>query len=125
LRSIPFAFVGRIGLERSFPFSTPSSVRAFGVRDSKGKPVTVFLIIPFLRLGGIGIWNGRRLIVKPPLGLYCLFVNDLVGRVFIPISWLFGRRIRNLGLFNPVFRLLIFRIIDFLGWVDSGVKVFE
>lgn len=36
-----------------------------------------------------------------------------------------SRRIGDLGLFDPVFRLLVFGVINFLGWVDSGVKLFE
>ena len=28
-------------------------------------------------------------------------------------------------MFDPVFRFLVFRVIDFFWWVDRGVKVFE
>jgi hypothetical protein len=35
------------------PLSTTSSVYAFGVSNGRGNPFTIFLIIPFFRLGGI------------------------------------------------------------------------
>ena len=40
-------------------------------------------------------------------------------------TYLLGSRVRNLLLINPISRLLVLNIIDFLGRVDSGFKVLE
>jgi len=34
-------------------------------------------------------------------------------------------RVRNSSLFNPDCRLLIFRIVDFLGWVNWRLEIFK
>lgn len=39
-------------------------------------------------------------------------------------AYLDSRRIGNLGLLNPVFRLAVFGVINLLGWVDRGIKLF-
>jgi len=36
-----------------------------------------------------------------------------------------GLRIGNPGLINPIFRLLVLRVIDFLGRINSGFEIFE
>jgi len=36
-----------------------------------------------------------------------------------------GLRVSNPGLINPIFRLLVLRVIDFLGRINGGFEVFE
>jgi len=36
-----------------------------------------------------------------------------------------GLRVRNPSLINPIFRLLVFRVVDFLGRIDGGFEIFE
>ena len=55
LRSNPLALVVRVGLVGTLPLAATSSLGAFGIRYSGGNPVTVFLVVPFFRFGGIYI----------------------------------------------------------------------
>jgi hypothetical protein len=88
------------------------------------------------------VGDSRRLIIEPALRLGGLLVDDLVGCVLIPVlrllsdisktvtlSWrmtnLGSFRIRNSLLVNPVRRLSVLGVVDFLGWVDGGLKVLQ
>lgn len=67
LAGSPFALVGRvvderggplatpfgIDLERTFPFTATRGVTALGVRNGRRDPFTIFLVVPFLRLGSV------------------------------------------------------------------------
>lgn len=52
-RSRPLATPERVDLERTLPFTATGRFSALGVGDSRRIPVTVFLVVPFLRLGGV------------------------------------------------------------------------
>jgi len=67
------------------PFTTPRDLGTFGVRDGGSDPVTILFIIPFLWLGGVGIRNRQRLIIKPIFWLGGILVWDLIGCIFVPV----------------------------------------
>jgi hypothetical protein len=117
LRS-PLALVGRVLLHRRLPFTAARGFLALGVGDCGCDPVTVLLVIPVLRLLSLGVGDSSGLILEPVLGLGSLLVNNLEWRVLIPVLGLLSLRIRNAGLVHPVFRLLVFGVINLLIRVD-------
>ena len=96
-----------------------------GVRNGRGDPVSVFLIIPILGLRGFWVRNGKGLIFQPVLWDGSLLVDNLEWRILIPVLWLLGLWVGNSDGVNPILRLLVFRIINLLGWVESGGEVLE
>jgi hypothetical protein len=71
-----------------FPGTTARSLVALRVTDSRCDPVAVFLIIPFLRLLSIRVWDAGRFIIEPSFWLLSLGIDDLVRCVLVPISGL-------------------------------------
>lgn len=67
------------------PFATSRGFRTLGIWDGGSNPVTVFLIIPFLGLGGIRIRDGQRLIIKPVFRFLGLLIRDLVRSILVPV----------------------------------------
>lgn len=124
-RGGPLALVLRVLLQGGGPRAASRNLVTLGVGDSGGDPVTILLVVPILRLLGLGVGDDGRLLVKPVLGLLSLLVNNLVGRILIPVLRLRRLGVSDLGLVNPVLGLLVFGVIDLLGRVDSGREVLK
>jgi hypothetical protein len=71
-----------------FPGTTARSLVALRVTDSRCDPVAVFLIVPFLGLLSIRVWDAGRFIIEPSFRLLSLSIDNLVRCVLIPISGL-------------------------------------
>lgn len=103
-RCVPLALVLRVGLGGAvelehenrnksqntmtnvpLPLATARCLLALGVADSGGNPVTVFLIVPLLRLLSIWVRDGLGLIVQPTLGLLSLLIRNLVRGILVPV----------------------------------------
>jgi hypothetical protein len=125
LRCGPLALVIWVILHWCLPFATARSFRAFGVWNLRSNPITIFFIIPVLWLLSLWIRNHGRLVIKPILWFGGLFIRNFEWSILIPIFRLLGLWISDTSFINPVFWLLIFRIINFLGWVDRRGKVLK
>src|SRR5690606_18328207 len=106
-RGGPLALVVGVGNLGPLPWSAAGSLSALGVGDLGGKPITVLLVVPIFRLLGLRVRDGFRLILEPVIGLGCLLVLNLIGRIFIPIIGLLRIRVRNHSIIDPVGRLLV------------------
>ena len=124
-RSGPLALVLGVLLHRRRPGTTSRDLVALGVGDSWRDPVTVFLIIPILRLLGLGVRNAGGFILKPVIRNGGILIHDLEGSFLIPVLGLLGFGVRDLGLVNPGGGLLVLGVVNLLGRVDRRVEVFE
>ena len=66
----------------------------------------------------------RRFYSDAVEGTYSL-VDDLEGLVVIPILWLHGGGVGDLGLIDPSLGLAVVGVVDLLCGVDRGVEVLE
>jgi len=96
-----------------------------GVRNGRGDPVSVFLIIPILGLRGFWVRNGKGLIFQPVLWDGSLLVDNLEWRILIPVLWLLGLWVWDSDGINPVFGLLVLGVVNLLRWVECGGEVLE
>ena len=90
-RSVPLALEQRIDLQWLLPLTTPGDISTLGVGNGWSDPVTVLLLVPFLRLLGVGVRDGQGFVVEPALRLGGFLVDDFVGSVFIPVFGLCER----------------------------------
>mmetsp|Transcript_50581 Transcript_50581/g.158024 ORF Transcript_50581/g.158024 Transcript_50581/m.158024 type:complete len:350 (-) Transcript_50581:117-1166(-) len=123
LGGVPFALVGRVADGRALPLS--ASYLALRVVNDWGFPVSILLVIPVIRLLGIGIRNTQRLVVVPPTRLLGVSVLDVLRESLIPVSGLAGLGIIHLGFIDPIRRLDVIRVVDLLGRVHRRVHVLE
>ena len=72
-----------------------------------------------------GIWDTQGFIIEPTFRLLSLLVEDLIGLILVPVIGLRGIRVRDAFGIHPIFGLLILRIINLSGWVDSGSEILE
>jgi hypothetical protein len=119
----PLALVGIVLLHWRFPFAAARGFRALGVRDGRGDPITIFLVIPILWLLSLWVWDGGWLINEPVLWLSSLLIDNLIWRILVPVLWLRGLRISDTGLVNPGLWLLVLSIVNFLFRVDGRSEV--
>lgn len=124
-RSGPLALVGGVLLHGRRPRATARNLVTLGVGDSGGDEVTILLIIPVFGLLGLGVRNGRGLILQPILRLLSLLINNLVGSILVPVLRLLGLRVGNLSLVNPVLGLAVVGVVNLLRRVDGGGEVLE
>jgi hypothetical protein len=124
-RSRPLALVSGVRLHRADPGTATRTFSTLGVRDGGRDPVTVLLVIPLLRLLSVGIGDGEGFLGKPALGLASLFIRNLARSILIPVLGFGGSGISDLVLVDPVGRLLVLGIVDFLGWVDWRLEALE
>ena len=124
-RSGPLALIFRVLLHRRGPFTTSGDFLALGVGNSGRDPVTILLVIPVLGLFSFGVRNADRFILEPVFGLGSVLINNLVGSILVPVVRLGGFRVRNLGVINPVGRLLVLGIVDLLLWVNRRAEVLK
>mmetsp|Transcript_64184 Transcript_64184/g.126840 ORF Transcript_64184/g.126840 Transcript_64184/m.126840 type:complete len:228 (+) Transcript_64184:197-880(+) len=87
LRGLPLALVVGVGNLGRDPLTLE-----IWVVDQRGLPLAIVLIVPVLRLGGVG-------------------VGDLSGNVIIAVG-LLGLRVVHLGLVNPVGGLGVSRVVN-------------
>jgi hypothetical protein len=124
-RRSPLALVQRVLGHRRRPRTTTRSFFTLGVGNLRWNPVTILFVIPVLWL--LGFWIGDRgwLVLKPVIWFLSFFIDNLVWLILIPVLRLGGLRIRDAGLFNPVFRLLVLGIVNFLLGIDCGREIFQ
>lgn len=125
VRRSPLALVVGVLLHGLGPGATSRHVGALGVRDSRGNPVTIFLVIPVFGLLSLGVRDGKSFILKPVFGLGSLLIDDLERRVLIPVLRLLSLRVGNAGLVNPVLRLLVVGVVNLLLRVDGRGELVE
>jgi hypothetical protein len=159
--SKPFALVKRVRLVRTakrvlglvivaakgtylpLPLAAARSLIALGIGNSRSDPVTIFIIIPLLRL--LSVWIGgvsRRqtqhtgkshtrirdsggFIIKPTFRLLGLLIDDLIGLILIPVLGLLGIRVSDAFGVDPIRGLLVLGIIDFGRRVNRGCEILE
>ena len=84
-RSVPLAPVVRVGLHWFLPLAAPGGLNTLGVRNGRSDPVTIFFIVPLLRLLRFGIRDNLKFVVEPALRLDGVLIDDLVRGVVIPV----------------------------------------
>jgi hypothetical protein len=83
------------------PFTTSRCFSALRIWNCRRNPITIFSVVPFLRLSGVymmlsrpasesdkfltRVGNTKRLLIKPAFRFNSLFVDDLIRSVFIPV----------------------------------------
>lgn len=88
-------------------------------------PVTILFVVPVLGFLSLGVGNGQWLILEPVLWLLGCLIDNLEWLILIPIFGLGSFWVRDASKLNPIFRLDIIRIINFLVGIDGGGKVFQ
>jgi hypothetical protein len=123
--SSPFALVGWVLLHGRLPLAAARCLFALGVGNLGGNPVTVLFVIPVLWLLSFRVGNGSWFIVEPVVGLGGFLVNDLIGLILIPVFRLGGFWVWDASELNPVFGLLVLRVVNFLVGVDCRSEIFK
>lgn len=121
----PLALVGRVLLHRRLPLAATRDFIALGVGNGRRNPVTVLLVIPVLRLLGLGVRNSGGLILKPVFRLGSLLIDNLKWRVLVPVLGLGSLGVSDAGLVNPVFGLCVVGVINLRVGVDGGSEVLQ
>lgn len=124
-RSGPLALVCRVGSHWGLPGTTARDFLTLGVRNLRGDPVTILLVIPVLGLLGLRVRDSGGLVLEPVVRLGGSLVNNLEWSVLVPVLWLGSLRVGHLSLFDPGGGLLVLGVVNLLLRVDRGGEVLE
>lgn len=124
-RSRPLALISWVSDHWGLPLAASRALLTLGVGDGWGNPVTVFFVIPVLWFDSLRVGNGSWLVIQPVSWLGGLGVDNLEGSIFIPILGLLSFWVRDLLFVNPVGRLGVLLVINFLWRVNWRSKVLK